>query len=940
VSVGGDGEETGSGENVLNNIFYNVGVWGDRFFKIGHDYDLNGLDDELQKNKSNYNIFLPKSGSDYMVADGGGTEYNTLSQWQTKYRFDLNSKEVNPQFINLNGGDYRPQAAETKAGANLTSYCTSLSIPELCKDKNGNARPTSGAWTIGAYEVGGGTPSDPDTTNPVVSITAPAFGTSVMAGTAVTITASASDPVISGQISSGVAGVQFKLDGSNLGAEDTAAPYASTWNTAGLSGTHTLTAVARDAAGHSVTSSSVTVTITAAPASQFSVNDRIRINQTGADVRVGAGATSAWLAARALGDLGTIVGGPTIVGASTWYQVNYNSGVDGWTNGQYFDYYYTVAISKPGAGTGTVTTGTGFACSGTTCSTTAPLGSVLTLTATPDSDATFAGWTVTPASSIDSGCTTGTACTLKDGASVTAVFNLTGGLANGAIRVKFVGADLDSVNLPASVVNSSVDSGPTYTTTSYRVFAPLTPATHILSFSNFPNYSVSYATCSYTVRTAECTVTDPAQYTTQNLTCSGTDCTLPVSVQANLFAKVVVRYLPSNLFKLTVITAGQGSITPTFTCLAQNCGGGTPLVCSGNRCDGTYPLGRVNLTFAPTQGWRLGAWYKNSNWAGNTLTDSFTLDKDTSVIGVFNSSLPPVLSSGFPQGTLPQGTKTVTLHVTSSLLSSCKFATEPNISYSQMSFSFETNADGTQTTHENPISDLEPGNYRYYVRCAASNGLVSDEYPILFSVAGAPPAPAPNEPVYQASAAPQVALTVPTEQVYADSDTPTLAATASDTTGVAEVTFYEQTGATVTRLGTVLTPPYTLKKKLAPGRHTIIAHVKDREGLFATSSPIVMNVTGSNRGAVTSAFVHTLSVGSRGEEVRQLQIFLNAQGFTVAQSGTGSVGKESSYFGPATKRALIKFQEAYRSEILAPFKLAKGTGIFGAATRAKANGMR
>ena len=38
------------------------------------------------------------------------------------------------------------------------------------------------------------------------------------------MTANASDNV-------GVAGVQFKLDGANLGAEDTTAPYSIAWNT-------------------------------------------------------------------------------------------------------------------------------------------------------------------------------------------------------------------------------------------------------------------------------------------------------------------------------------------------------------------------------------------------------------------------------------------------------------------------------------------------------------------------------------------------------------------------------------------------------------------------------------------------------------------------------------------------------------------------------------
>jgi hypothetical protein len=56
--------------------------------------------------------------------------------------------------------------------------------------------------------------------------------------------------------------VQFKLDGANLGAEDTSAPYSVTWNTtAAANGSHTLSAVARDAAGNRSTSSTVTVQV-------------------------------------------------------------------------------------------------------------------------------------------------------------------------------------------------------------------------------------------------------------------------------------------------------------------------------------------------------------------------------------------------------------------------------------------------------------------------------------------------------------------------------------------------------------------------------------------------------------------------------------------------------------------------------------------------------
>src|SRR5207248_2054264 len=98
-----------------------------------------------------------------------------------------------------------------------------------------------------------GVTSTPDTTPPVVSITAPTSSATVT-GT-ISVTATATDNV-------GVVGVQFKLDGANLGAEVTTAPYAVPWNTtAAPNGAHTLRAVARDAAGNTTTSAPVSVTV-------------------------------------------------------------------------------------------------------------------------------------------------------------------------------------------------------------------------------------------------------------------------------------------------------------------------------------------------------------------------------------------------------------------------------------------------------------------------------------------------------------------------------------------------------------------------------------------------------------------------------------------------------------------------------------------------------
>jgi len=92
-----------------------------------------------------------------------------------------------------------------------------------------------------------------DSAPPTVSMSSPAPGTTVSGSIAVS--ACAFDNVR-------VAGVQFKLDGANLGAEDTASPYTLSWDTTTVpDASHTLTAVARDAAGNVATSTGVSVIV-------------------------------------------------------------------------------------------------------------------------------------------------------------------------------------------------------------------------------------------------------------------------------------------------------------------------------------------------------------------------------------------------------------------------------------------------------------------------------------------------------------------------------------------------------------------------------------------------------------------------------------------------------------------------------------------------------
>src|SRR6185295_11765965 len=103
-------------------------------------------------------------------------------------------------------------------------------------DRTGNVGPSSNQLIL----------ATPDTQPPTVSLTAPASASTLQG--LVTVSASASDNV-------GVTKVEFRVDGTAIGAPDTTSPYAASWNTAGVSnGGHTLTAVASDAAGNSTTS--------------------------------------------------------------------------------------------------------------------------------------------------------------------------------------------------------------------------------------------------------------------------------------------------------------------------------------------------------------------------------------------------------------------------------------------------------------------------------------------------------------------------------------------------------------------------------------------------------------------------------------------------------------------------------------------------------------
>ncbi|MFO1152046.1 MAG: DUF4082 domain-containing protein [Rhodospirillales bacterium] len=233
-----------------NNTFYNIAGTNRLLFNL---YDNTGSKGKYTGLQVYNNIIVAASGITGSLVPGTGTGYVSDYNFVTSSSYGTlsGSNEAhginggNPQLVNAGARDFHLLSSSPAINRGMT-------ITGLTTDKDGVTRPQGSAYDMGAFEYGGTTPPPSDITPPSVSLTAPASGATVSGS--VTVSANASDNI-------GVASVDFRVDGTVI-STDTTSPYSATWNTTSVAnGPHTLTAVARDAAGNQTTSSGVSVTV-------------------------------------------------------------------------------------------------------------------------------------------------------------------------------------------------------------------------------------------------------------------------------------------------------------------------------------------------------------------------------------------------------------------------------------------------------------------------------------------------------------------------------------------------------------------------------------------------------------------------------------------------------------------------------------------------------
>ena len=340
----------------------------------------------------------------------------------------------------------------------------------------------------------------------------------------------------------------------------------------------------------------------------------------------------------------------------------------------------------------------------------------------------------------------------------------------------------------------------------------------------------------------------------------------------------------------------------------------------------------------------------NNSYAGiaDTTTWNFT-------IGDFTG---PIISGVSPSGEENSDTTGVNLSVNTDENATCKYSETSGAAYVDMAIFTTTGA----TSHFVRVSGLTAGNtYSYYVLCQDSLSNESVQTTISFSIQAAPQRSAGAAP----APAPAIGFGANTSNIgmnqiglignITDQGTNILSyinSQANFTTKVSSTGLDQTHSFQLSNLDLIkktITVTFQSKPTLVSLSKGEIKPVDlDQDGIndievtftdllvnrveitaknILTNNPISPTKEKINISLPTNInfnFTKNLSLGTKHNEVKELQKYLNNNGYLIAQTGPGSIGNETTYFGQLTKQALIKFQKD---------KNLPAYGLFGVMTR-------
>ena len=248
--------------------------------------------------------------------------------------------------------------------ASPTSITSGTASTLTWSSTNATSCTASGAWsgtksTSGSQSTGNLTANSTftlsctgtgGTTNQsvTVNVTAPiAFNFTLSNGGNKSVTQGSSvTNSVTATLSSGTSqSTGFAVSGLPTGATASFSPTACsptcsstlTINTLSTTPTGNSTVTITATGGSVIKTSTFTLTVNAPTSTKFSINDRVQVNATFVNVRATANGTL--LGTQTTNALGTVIGGPTNTGGYNWWNINFDTGFDGWSAEDYLVKY-------------------------------------------------------------------------------------------------------------------------------------------------------------------------------------------------------------------------------------------------------------------------------------------------------------------------------------------------------------------------------------------------------------------------------------------------------------------------------------------------------------------------------------------------------------------------------------------------------------------------